>query len=573
MVRMLQQIFFAIVTRCPKASRPSVVSPPDTRLPTPPAAIGQWPGLPAAERLLCRRSAACLVAVLTVSFTFAQTPAPKQPQPPPTQPAAAANTLAVQQQQIADRYKHLEEVLLRMAELSAATDPRRAAMLKKAVAQSKDRLITMQFERLVGLLDKEQLSRAMENEGELDKDLKSLLELLMSENRAKRLESEKARIGRYLKLLGELIKDQKSIQGRTPGAPDPAKLAGEQGQLADKTGKLAKDIKTNEDAPQSPQKKGQPQGKEDGGPKNKPAPKDGKPTPPGNDKPSQDQGGEQTPSPAQPEDEQSAARKRVEAAEQAMREARQKLEQAKRNDAAKDQEEAIRQLQQAKATLEEILRQLREEEMDRVLAMLEARIRKMLQMQREVLEGTVRVDKIPEKDRTHEHDIEAGNLSAKEAQIVGETDRALLVLREDGTAVAFPEAIQQARQDMQQIADRLAESKVNKITQNLEEDVIAALEEMVEALKKAQKKLEDKKQRPSMAAGGSMSAPLVDALSEIKMIRTLQMRVNTRTQRYSKLIEGEQADKADLIDALRRLGERQARIFEITRDLDLGKNQ
>lgn len=549
---------------------------------------------------------------LMVCSGAAPTLAPKQDQPVqrvPVAQAAAADSLAVQEQQIAERYKHLEEVLLRMAELTAATDPRRAAMLKKAVTQSKDRLITVQFEQIVTLLDKEQLSRALENQGALDKDLKGLLELLMSENRAKRLESEKARIARYLKLLGELIKEQKGIQGRTLGDSDPARLAGEQGQLADKTGGLSKDIKANADPAKSPApndsgpkraakepEKGpkQPQpsdslknpdphqdkkaDKQDGSksPKNqtKPAPK---PVPSGkgkpDDKPRSAEGGPEPSPPSQPEDEQSAARKRIDAAQKAMREARQKLEEAKRNDAVKDQEEAIRQLQQAKAALEEILRQLREEEMDRVLAMLEVRFRKMLQMQREVLEGTVRLDKIPEPQRTHEHDIEAGGLSGKEAQIVGETDRALLVLREEGTAVAFPEALSQARQDMQQVVDRLAESKVNKITQNLEEDVIAALEEMIEALKKAQKKLEDRKQRPSMPSGEGMSTPLVDTLSEIKMIRTLQMRVNSRTERYSKLIDGEQAEKADLVEALRRLAERQARIFEITRDLELGKNQ
>ena len=43
-------------------------------------------------------------------------------------------------------------------------------------------------------------------------------------------------------------------------------------------------------------------------------------------------------------------------------------------------------------------------------------------------------------------------------------------------------------------------------------------------------------------------------LAELKMIRALQMRVNRRTERYSKLIVGEQAEKADLIDALQRPG-------------------
>ena len=40
-------------------------------------------------------------------------------------------------------------------------------------------------------------------------------------------------------------------------------------------------------------------------------------------------------------------------------------------------------------------------------------------------------------------------------------------------------------------------------------------------------------------------------LAELKMIRALQMRVNRRTERYSKLIEGEQAENAELVEALR----------------------
>ena len=47
-------------------------------------------------------------------------------------------------------------VLLRMAELTASTDPRRAALLRKAVAQSEERLIDVQFEAIIGLLNKDQ---------------------------------------------------------------------------------------------------------------------------------------------------------------------------------------------------------------------------------------------------------------------------------------------------------------------------------------------------------------------------------------------------------------------------------
>ncbi len=77
-----------------------------------------------------------------------------------------------------------------------------------------------------------------------------------------------------------------------------------------------------------------------------------------------------------------------------MQEAREKLEEAKRRDAGEKQVEAIKELEEAKAELEEILRQLREEEMSRTLAMLETRFRKMLDAQVEVYEGTRRLDQV-----------------------------------------------------------------------------------------------------------------------------------------------------------------------------------
>jgi hypothetical protein len=95
---------------------------------------------------------------------------------------------------------------------------------------------------------------------------------------------------------------------------------------------------------------------------------------------------------------------------------------------------------------------------------------------------------------------------------------------------------------------------------------------MIESLKRAQKKLQDKK-RPPAAGDQPGQAALVDLLSELKMIRTLQVRVNSRTQRYAKLVDGEQATNAELLEALARLAERQQRIYEITRDLDMGKNR
>lgn len=525
-----------------------------------------------------------------------------------------ADALAVQQQQIADKFKHLEEVLLRMAELTGPTDPRRAALLKKAVAESKEQLIGVQFESLVELLQKDELSRASEGQTQVHQDLKMLLELLLSENRAKRIESEKARIREYLKQLNQIIKQQKGIQGRTAGRGDPKQLSDDQRKLAHKTGDLADNIKRNEEngkageegdskgekgvkedvqvqgkqgkdaekeSPKDAGKsdKGEEQGKGDAQSPGKNAQEQGKgqPSP---KKQEQAQGQEQGQNQGQAQDQPSPpnpaenpARKRLETARQRMQEAQKNLEEAKREGAVEKQEKAIRELEEAKAELERILRQLREEEMERVLAMLEARFTKMLQMQREVYEGTVRLDKVPEGERNHNHEIESGRLSVKEGEIVLETDKALALLREDGTAVAFPEAIQQIRVDMEQVVQRLGQFKVNDITQAIEQDIIASLEEMLAALKKAIQDNQQRQQSGEQMAGEAQDPPLVDLLSEIRMIRTLQMRVNLRTDRYSKMIQGEQADNAELLQALARLAERQQRIYAITRDLQKGRNQ
>ncbi len=74
-----------------------------------------------------------------------------------TAPAAAQNAaqLSVDQARLADRYKRLEEVVGRLAELSAATDPRRAELLRQAIAQSREEDLNVRFESIVKLLDGE----------------------------------------------------------------------------------------------------------------------------------------------------------------------------------------------------------------------------------------------------------------------------------------------------------------------------------------------------------------------------------------------------------------------------------
>jgi hypothetical protein len=136
------------------------------------------------------------------------------------------------------------------------------------------------------------------------------------------------------------------------------------------------------------------------------------------------------------------------------------------------------------------------------------------------------------------------------------------------------------RDDMLQVAELLASTNVGGITQGYEEDIIASLEEMIEALQKAQEDLEKQReqQQQQQQTVSPEDMPLVDQLAEIKMIRALQMRVNTRTVRYAGMLtDGDdlvgQAQTEDLRRALERLSDKQQRVQRVTRDIVLGKNR
>ncbi len=553
-------------------------------------------------------------------------PASRDALAPPEGADAAAGGLAQSQEQVERKYLRFEQVLLRMSELTSATDPKRAALLRKAVARSKDQQVGTQIAQLVDLLKRDQLAGAAGKQQAVEQDLAQLLELLLSEQRSDRLKSERERIKQQIQRVNELIKKQQQLQGQTESGGDPKKLSEREAKLADQTGKLAEEMKDPNESPpagkQTPAKNGHSDDQDgeskekDGRPKEADDPPDTekspdeksaeteRPTKPGDSNPSQGEGsdpqkpkearpskGEPKPSPspsgdspqpsessddASPPSDNEVARQRVREAREAMDQARQKLEKAEREGALADQDEARSKLEQAKARLEEILRQLREEEVERTLALLEARFRKMLQMENEVYEGTMRLDRVPADDRGRNEEIEAGRLGRKQRSVLDELRGAETLLHEDGSSVAFPEAVAQLREDMETVAERLAQAKVDALTQATEKDIVAALEEMIAAFQKAQKDQQEQQQRQGQQqAGEQQEPPLVDQLAELRMIRALQMRVNKRTQEYAKLVSGDegQADQPELLEALEKLSQREARIHRATRDIVLGKNQ
>ncbi len=401
-----------------------------------------------------------------------------------------------------------------------------------------------------------------------------------------------------------------------PGdSKDPSGKDGKKDKDADKPGnkdpkagtpKDPKDPKAGEPKPGDPKpsdaKPGDPK---DGDPKDgDPKPGDPKDAKPGDSKPGKPQSGKPKPGkpqPGQPQDQpppdgqqpddqkpdnqkpggddqkpdKTAGRDEIEKAKKEMDRAIEELKQKRNAKASDNQDQALADLLKAKEKLEEILRQLREEERAMVLAALEARFRDMLLRQEAVNNGTIGIHAVPLDKRSDRHRNRSVELARNEDEISLLAAKALTLLREEGSSVAFPEAVEQIRDDMLTVARRLERADVGEITQNIEQDIVESLREILEALQKELEKLKDKKDQPPQQQQQQQQQPppLVNKLAELKMLRSLQYRVNRRTKQMGRLVDGEQALDVDVVSQLKQLSDRQAKVQRATHDLATGKNE
>lgn len=524
---------------------------------------------------------------------------------PAAEPPAPATSLAEREQQLAEQFRDLERSFLRLADLLAAGDPRRAALLRGVFEQARDAEVGDRLDTIVKLLEDNKFLKAGATQADAIDRMKELLALLEAGDADPSLRSAKEEVKQFIARVAKLIAKQRDLEGSTEAGRDDADLAARQEALAEETrvvagdiGGFAKRMEPHEDSgeekpsagDEKPSPRGDQEGDGEGDGKEAGSPSSGGEQP---SKKAGDQSGESAPGEGQAgeqgeadqreaeqgDDDASRARRtraRLQAAEKRMQAARKQLDEAKRRDARQEQEKALEELETARAELEEILRQMREEEVERMLVQLEARIRGMLRAERAVLAGATALAAAPAGQGGRERELEAARLGREQTAVGNDASKALAMVRDDGSAVAIPQALEQIRDDAVQAAARLARGDVGGTTRGILEDLVASLEEMLAALEKAQ--------REQQASQGSQSGgrpaepgeqPLVDKLAELKMIRSLQMRVNGRTERFARLLAdgAEQADEPALRAALERLAERQRAIQQAAHDIVTGRTE
>ena len=548
----------------------------------------------------------------------------------------SVETIKAEQQALAERYKQLESKLFSLHEFEKDSNPSRSKLLKKAFLQSQEKLTNLQLSRAVTLINDGKFKDAERMQGEALTNLTEMLKLLQAEDRSQQIRDDIDRYKEYVKEVDRLLRIQKGIRGQNEAGIDPDLLEQAEASAAKRAEDLSKKITAenqaasgnegsesdengnNEGSDDEPSGDSEPsegepseeqpsEGESSEGDPSEGEPSEGEPSEgepsegepsegePSEGEPSEGQPSEGQPSEGQPSEgepsegesqepqESDSVQERIDAAQKRMQEAIDELNKAKRDDATEKMEEAEKELEEAKKELEEILRQLREEEVDSKLKLLEERFRAMLEQQVRVNESTDKLALTPKETRTTEFEISANRLAGDQKIIATAAGRALLLLKEDGTSIAFPVTVEELQQDMIQVANRLSAAKVNTVTQEIEADIIETLNELIEALVQRQQDQEQEQQQQEQQQqqqqqGEPGEEPLVDQIAELKMLKSLQQRIYNRHQRYSKYLVDPNdpigvSQEPDVVAALERLADRQAQLTDIARQLVNEKNK
>jgi hypothetical protein len=488
-------------------------------------------------------------AVLVVAVAWATAWGPAVAVEPPQGEAA---TLAAREAELLARYQDLERSFLRLADVLQATDPRRAAALRAAFDRAREEEVADRVAAIIAMLERGQFLKAGSSQQDALGQFRALLDLLEAGAADQRAADTAKQLKAFMARITKQIAQQRDIEGVTEAGGGDRGLAERQRAAADETRTLGEEVQRF--AERNDERAQEARGQEQ----------------PGNPQPGKEQPGNEAP--AEGNDDAARGRRtaqRLQAAEQRMREAQERLENTDPGAARGAQERAVEELETARAELEEILRQLREEEVTRLLVQLEARLRGMLKAERGVLTDAERLAAAAApSDR--ERQLEAARLGREQAAITAEAGKALVLLRDDGSAVAIPQALEQVHEDSGQAAGRLARGDTGRDTVGLLGEIVTGLEEMLAAVERARADQQDAAAKPGGGRSGEPGEqPLVDKLAELKMLRSLQARVNGRTQRLARLLdEGDAAvDHAPLRAALMRLAGRQREIERAARDI------
>ena len=426
------------------------------------------------------------------------------------------DALVVEQQTVLERFREAEKRLLEMADQLRATDPARAEQFTKAVSIAREKFVIDNMARIAELLRRERYAEAMDLQEQTLAGLSELLAALASQE----WRAEMARLGQLRRVLDGLIQRQQMASAELAAAGrDLSDALREQEEVLSDTETLKGELEGA--------------GAEGAG----------------------------------------RAAGSVRVASRAMRAAADMLGAGTRRGVATQQREAERALAAARQQIDEAIREVKARRQQEMLSRLI-----------EMLEGMLSAQQAVSRETAAAHERRSGlgplprdewllirGLAVRERRIIDMAQAAEALLREDGTSVVLPGALESLREDLEQAAALIDDMQIGAATQALQADIERTLAGLVEAFRLERKERAKDPGRPVSEAEERRDGqpPLVPALAELKIMRTLQQNLNLATERLEATRGDDGGLPPEAAGALKKLQRRQGELR--TMALELGR--
>jgi len=442
----------------------------------------------------------------------------------PEQKADLSN-LAARQANVSKGARDLQEKLSQMAKRTADSDPMASAALKEAAEELAKRGTSGKAGEAADQLEKNQMGAARGNQEQTREDLKDLVDAIQN-----RRERELARLVRELKEaeadLAKLRQRQTQNLEKTRAAkknPDAKQRANELKRLAKEQAEIQKELdrqlkrlaKLNAEA----------------------------------------------------------AAKAGSRAAGKMGQAQQDLDQGQGDQADKDQEDALADLEEAEDKVNQARREAEEQLAMEQLSKMGDRLRSMAERQEKVVTDTVAYDQLRvqrEGKLTIAQRTGIRNLSGVQEALKDENSE--LIERLEGAPV-FALTLKRASEGMETAAQRLQSLKTDETTQRAARSAAARFKQLIDALKPdPPKNAAGQQQGGGGGGGGAGGGDGIPPAAQLKMLKALQQEINERTEFFDELkrrgkdLSNEQAAELD------KLQNEQGALADLVRDLTKPKS-
>ena len=172
----------------------------------------------------------------------------------------------------------------------------------------------------------------------------------------------------------------------------------------------------------------------------------------------------------------------------------------------------------------------------------------------------------PARPLTRPQRLLCASLAEEEQVLADLSGKALQIIIEDGTTVVFPTIVRQLGEDLQASGGFLAREKTGPYTRQLHRQITQTLEELIEALQRAQKIQQGKSQQAQSQPGEQPQPPLVPESAELKLLRSAQFRVNRQTAGFDKARPQGPLDPPMHVE-VQRIRDRQEQVRRMAEDM------